>query len=217
MNIVCLKWGDKYPYQYVNNLYRSVVRRTEEDITFYCITDDGRRLDDEIVVVPFPKIELEGWWWKLTLFNPEFYPQIKGETLYLDLDVVLTASIQPYLDRERKADLLTIKNFGKDGDMNSSVLRWDRNELGWIWEKFLTTKHVGRPKRYYEYLGKVLQGDQNFLDMVVDREYFPERWTRSYKYSGECECIKKAPRIVVFHGKPDPHEVTCEWVKSSWG
>ena len=44
MNFVCIKWGDKYPVKYVNNLYKMVKKnysRNPTSYTFTCYTDDA--------------------------------------------------------------------------------------------------------------------------------------------------------------------------------
>jgi hypothetical protein len=45
-----VKWGTRYPPSYVNKLYASIKRNTSWDITFYCFTDDGAGLNENIKV-----------------------------------------------------------------------------------------------------------------------------------------------------------------------
>jgi hypothetical protein len=72
----------------------------------------------------------------------------------------------------------------------------------------------------YEADSKRLWGDQEF---ITERYGDPgKRITKitpsqvvSYKY--HCRTgLPKDAKVVVFHGKPDPHEVADEWVKQCW-
>src|SRR5260370_39977505 len=40
VNVVCLKWGVKYPADYVNRLHRMVKRSLERPHRFVCLDDD---------------------------------------------------------------------------------------------------------------------------------------------------------------------------------
>jgi hypothetical protein len=69
--------------------------------------------------------------------------------------------------------------------------------------------------------GGKLWGDQEFITLLRDTqqiqmEYFHPAHVVSYKY----HCRQGLPddaRVVCFHGKPDPHEISDEWVKRCWG
>ena len=50
-NVVCLKYGDKYPSHYVNKLYNMVRRHTTGDVGFYCVTENPVGLDSHIKVM----------------------------------------------------------------------------------------------------------------------------------------------------------------------
>lgn len=215
--VVCLKWGSKYPAEYVNKLYRSVIRNS--NVTeFHCITEDNSSIDKGVICHPLPQIDLEGWWFKPTLFNPNYYQDIQGEVLYLDLDIVITDNINKYFEIERNTDLLAMKDPWFN-EINSSVMRWNRSELMWVWEKFLRCTRPYRNKEVYVLDGYVFQGDQNFLNHIIDsKEYFPSGWTLGWKAHGKEAVIEKNPSIVIFNGKPDPHELVDEvkWISDAW-
>lgn len=216
---VCLKWGSKYSNHYVNRLYRGVYRNS--NITeFHCLTDDYRGIDENIICHPLPDVgmDLEGWWWKISMFNPNYYQQLQGEVLYLDLDMVITDDINPMIEVSRVKDIISIKDPWLDG-MNSSVMRWNRSEMGWVWDKFVQTQHVGRPRQYYEMDGKVFAGDQDYLNYVIqNKQFYPDHWVLGWKAHGKSAVIDRDPRIVMFNGKPDPHELVEEvgWIRKFW-
>lgn len=206
-NFVCVKYGDKYSAEYVNNLYLGIKKHFSLPFTLHCITDDPTGIYVEVKKHILPDEKLDGWWWKVSLFNPSFYPDLQGEVLYLDLDVVIVDSITPFISLVRNADLLTMKDPWHN-TMNSSVMRWNRSELGWVWERFKQTD-------YTKYAG-----DQNFLnEVVVNKSYFPDEWILGWKAHGKERVIEKQPKIVIFNGKPDPHELVKEvgWIAENWG
>ena len=55
MQVILVKWGTKYSATYVNGLRAAILRRTDADVRFICITDDGDGLDPAFDVRPFPE------------------------------------------------------------------------------------------------------------------------------------------------------------------
>jgi hypothetical protein len=156
LNILTVKWGDKYDSSYVNTLYHTIGEKS----TFYCYTDDPVGLDPDINVIDIDN-ELEGVWNKLSMFQKDF-GGIKGKIIYLDLDVFLQREINPLYDSYDAFTMVKCywkplselynseKYFIKtDMDINSSVMVWNQNENIHIWEHFMTD-----PERFmHKYLG----------------------------------------------------------------
>ena len=93
INIICVKWGDKYGPEYVNRLYRMVKKNLNHVFDFYCYTDDPTGLIPEVQVIPIPDDnDLEVWWNKLALFQAGMF---SGLCLYFDVDVVICAMCAP--------------------------------------------------------------------------------------------------------------------------
>ena len=55
VNIICLKWGTRYPARYTNILYASVKRHLHRPFRFVCFTDDASELDPGIDPQPLPE------------------------------------------------------------------------------------------------------------------------------------------------------------------
>ena len=47
-NVLCIKWGNKFPADYVNKLYRMVERHLSLPHRFVCLTDNTTGLNSEI-------------------------------------------------------------------------------------------------------------------------------------------------------------------------
>lgn len=48
VNILCLKYGKRYPAHYVNRLYAGVSRNLRRPFQFYCCTDDAEGIHSVI-------------------------------------------------------------------------------------------------------------------------------------------------------------------------
>jgi|TARA_Y100000758_G_scaffold107248_1_gene75011 hypothetical protein len=149
MNIVTVKWGDKYSVDDVNKLYYSCVATTHEnDIHFYCYTDDSIGLNPHINWLPLIDMDLDGVWNKLSLFKPGMLPE--GKWLYLDLDVIIQGRLDEiYMQNQftmvkcywkpievLRPDWVFEGRTIRDHDINSSVMLFHNDENHHIWEHF---------------------------------------------------------------------------------
>ena len=125
INVICVRWGNKYGPEYVDQLHRMVEKHLDVPYEFHCYEgqDDG----------------LEEWWPKLRLFEKG---RFKGKCLYFDLDTVIQNNITHLTEYE---DFHLIKAYWKGGykesadfnmDINSSCMVWDGDENAHIWEYF---------------------------------------------------------------------------------
>jgi len=70
---------------------------------FVCLTDDEGGLDSSIDALPLPDLALpdgmvaRGGWPKLGVFDPEL--GLEGRVLCLDVDLVVTGSLEPFFDQ----------------------------------------------------------------------------------------------------------------------
>ena len=140
LNVVCLKWGNKYPAEDVNKLYRMVSRYLSFPFDFYCITEDAEGLMPDIQLLPIHQPELAGWWHKLSIYRKDFYG-ITGTVLFLDLDIVITDSLDE-LFSYKPGQVCSVRDYGKCrwGNINSSVVRFEVGSLDYIWQGFLVNK-----------------------------------------------------------------------------
>ena len=188
-------WGDKYNKGYVYALKEAVARNLTVEHEFKCITVESL----PGITTRLPPVSYSGWWQKLGLF----YPRVAtGPSLYFDLDVVITGNLD-YLVPFTECEFAAPANWAQSGHggIQSSVMAWKGN-----W-------HVPHETFNYPVDSKRLWGDQEYL-----WELLGDDWTRipgvgSYKYHARPnQGIPDWMRVMVFHGKPDPHEVTEEWM-----
>jgi hypothetical protein len=129
VNVLCIKWGKKYGPEYVNKLHSMVRRHLHRPFRFVCLTDDGAGIDPAIEVKPIPMVgfdefdQRKPWtfghgWLKLTSFANPLY-DLQGRTLFLDLDIVILDSLDPFFDQQ--GEFIVIKEWDKkDGTGNTS-------------------------------------------------------------------------------------------------
>ena len=242
VNVLCIKWGNKYGPEYVNKLHSMVRRHLHRPFRFVCLTDDGAGIDPSIEVKPIPMIgfdefdQRKPWtfghgWLKLVSFAPQLY-DLQGTTLFLDLDIVILDSLEPFFDQA--GEFIVIKEWDKsDGTGNTSCYRYT------IGAHADALEHL--KKNYPASVGDV-RNEQEFITHYLSRRgklsYWPDSWCRSFKR----HCLQpglmgwfKPPqipegaRIIAFHGKPNPPDAIAgesgkwyrkvlptQWVADHW-
>lgn len=231
LNFACVFYGDKYikpptaPWSYVKNLYNMVERNLTVPHRFICFTDNTivhKRKEfkgTSIEFRPFKRHDFEGWFNKLQLFSPD--SQLEGDTLYMDLDVVIMKNIDDMATIGESKNFVGMNDFNPtSGLFNSSIMKFNNKYHSVIWNEYL--------KRRSEF--NKFHGDQEIITSLIknhkDTISFPDDWTQSYKWlnrKGEKYHISKMTyeqdpnaKVCVFHGSPNPHESSQEWVKELW-
>jgi lipopolysaccharide biosynthesis glycosyltransferase len=202
INIVTVKWGDKYDAAYVNKLYASIKRNTTLSFRFHCFTEDSSDLNPNVFAHDLPYTNLQSWWNKLYLFSNEILIP-KGEKIfYVDLDTLITDNIEDLL--QQPANKITVlRDFLNGiartaGEMGSGLMMWRHGEYEHIWTEF--TKN---PSAAVELVHP--HGDQHWIDHCVsDRFYWQELLpNRVVSFKVHCrEGLPKNAAIVCYHGRP---------------
>lgn len=222
VNILCLKWGTRYPAHYVNRLYNSVKRNLTIPFKFYCCTEDPTGVDENVQIIPFPADPvLPGRGWPDILvklmITADGFGGMSGPTLFLDLDIIITGNLDPFFTYHPGENCI-IHNwvsarkllFRKKPHVgNSSVFRFEAGKSDYIYQTFLREK-----ARAADF--KIFNTEQAFLTYAMKEcVWWPDEWVRSFKF--HCRpffplnylLTPKFPancRIMAFHGKPDPDE-----------
>jgi hypothetical protein len=168
------------------------------------------------------------WWYKMQLFNAE---QWQGNLLYLDLDVIVHRSMDWAPDADI-SNFWTIKDFRylqnpRYECMNSSLMWWNVPKFDWVYRRFIDQGPGNISTRY--------QGDQDFLHATIghnERRYYDNwrvqswRWqahdggfdftSRKTKAPGTGTKVSNDSSVLVFHGKPKPHEIKDPLVVTLW-
>jgi len=230
-NIVCIKEGVKYDHSYVNKLYYGVAKNLTLPFNFFCLTENAYKIDSNVKIIPLPEIpNIKGWWYKPYIFSNDI--PIKGVICYVDLDVVITNSLD-HLLTHRIDSFLICRDFNRVlrpnyDKFNSSVMKFPKGKYNFLWDKFVQSKEMYMKKFY---------GDQDYIfDLAKNiAEFFPDDWIRSWKWEIR-KSRKYAPgvrgqrklaqiedvippetcSIAVFHGDPNPHLCDDPYIKKTW-
>ena len=229
LQVVCLKHGIKYGPEYVNKLYRMVSRNLTVPHRFTCFTEDSGGLDSNIEVIHLPtNAKRVGWWWKPFLFKADHFPT--GDTiLYFDLDVVVVGDLTPIVDY-KPGKFIGWEDPGKifhsNSTLNSSVMRWNSGD----------GEEIHNVIEVNPAIVNKFPGDQDLIwHLCKDRiEFFPSDLICSYKWQvrtrGELirnkdgwnfatvrnPVINPLTSVLVFHGTPDPHQVSDQIIVDNW-
>lgn len=225
VNVVCLKWGTRYPAFYVNRLYAGVRRNMRRPFRFVCFTNEPEGLVDgvEVQPVPPPPEGLGDHKWptvytKLALFKGGC-GGLEGPTLFLDIDQIIVGDMDRFFDY-RPGEFCIIHNwiefrkriFRRRPDIgNSSCFRFEAGGMNRVWEAFRDNLGKAYDKRLFA-------TEQAFMTHAVglDRvNWWPGDWVVSFKRS----CHRTFPlnlflqpkppkgaSILCFHGDPSPVE-----------
>ncbi len=222
VNIVCMKWGTRYPASYVNILFRSVGRNLSRPFRFICITDDDTDLLDGIEIgdfLPDPGLVTSKWpnVFMKPMLTKDGYLDLEGPTLFLDLDLVVLDPIDCFFDyrpgknciihnwwERRKQILRKRPEIG-----NSSIFRFEAGRSNYIYETFMRGNERVETR-------SIFVTEQHFLTYAMkERYWWPEEWVRSFKFNVRppfplnlvmTPRQPKGAKFLVFHGQPDPHD-----------
>ncbi len=247
VNIVCMKWGTLYGAHYVNRLYASVWRNLNRPFRFVCFTDDTSGIVQQVEChrltdVQFSASEKDRRWLKLGVFKNRL-ADLQGCCLFLDLDVVVTGSLNEMFDyapgkfcishdwwmphKHLRARLLNSPKIG-----NTSVFRFEAGTL----EHVLTNFEKNSEQIISQY-----SLEQEYVTRAVeDRiQWWPDAWVRSFRR--HCRpafplnlvmkpSIPTGAKIIAFHGLPKlddaaggylsryPHKICrpSPWIDKHW-
>lgn len=242
VNVLCIKWGQKYGPDYVNKLHSMVKRHLHRPFRFVCLTDDAQGIDAAIETHPIPMIGFEEFdqrrpwtfghgWLKLTSFAPQLY-DLTGRTLFLDLDIVIVDALDPFF--EQTGDFVVIREWDKaDGTGNTSC---------YLYTIGAHADALDYLKNQYPQSVSAVRNEQEFITGYLAKQgklhYWPDAWCRSFKR----HCMQRGlmawfaepkipvgARLIAFHGKPNPpdaiignsgkwyrHVKPTRWVDEHW-
>jgi hypothetical protein len=211
VNVVCMKWGKLYGAHYVNVLKGMVERHLSLPHRFACFTDDATDIRQDVEVFPLPEVVVPAPynvspWRKLGIFS-EKLGDLKGKTLFLDLDVVIVDAIDAFFTHSRHFSIIENWTQMGRGIGNSSVYC------------FTIGDHTDVLEAYTQQSQHILEtyaNEQIFLSQKIETiAFWPAAWCQSFKRHctppGLMRYVKapilpKNCKIVVFHGLPNPPE-----------
>jgi len=175
VNIICMKWGNKFPVEYVNRLFGMVSRNLNIPFRFVCFTENSDGIRSDVEIQPLPELDLppgapERGWRKLTVLGNNF-GGLSGAALFLDLDVVIVGSLDDFFNYPGDFLIAHDKKNPNKTEGNSSVFRFNMGQFPEILRFF---------EQHPEQVKKEVRHEQAYLSREVHRlgklEYWPDEW-----------------------------------------
>ena len=214
--ITVLKPSETFTPEWVDKLYRMVARNITREFRFVCITNVPQSTFNEPVeVIPFK----HGWaskHAKLEMFRPDLH--LKGRSLYMDLDTVITGLLDDIIMYDGKFAALADYSSPLNKHYGTGFMLFEEGFGHSIYEAFLQTPDAVRNDMYRIGGGR---GDQLFVFHYtpVDPHRVQRVWpglTVSYReVRFRCNMTDNV-RVVIFHGKDKPGEGTLPCIKAHW-
>lgn len=216
-----MKWGTLYGSDYVNRLYSMVRKQTTGDLRFVCLTDNAAGIREEVERYPCPEVDIPpphnqlGWRKVSTYANSEKLFDLKGDWLFLDLDVVVTGLLDDFFTYEPNKKFIVMHNWTQPGKNigNTSVYRFRVGHNDYLLQNLLN-KHCDILKKY--------SNSQTYISRnIKDLTFWPDEWCVLFKV----QCVPPWPQrfwkepilpttahVVAFPGVPNPHQA----LKGEW-
>ena len=209
-----MKWGDKFPVDYVNRLYAMVYRNMDFKFRFVCFTENSIGIRPEVEIQELPELELpngspERGWRKLTVFKKNF-GGLSGPTLFLDLDIVIVGNLDVFFSHPGDFLMAHDKKNANKKEGNSSIFRFEIGKYPQILDYF---------EKNSEQVKNEVRHEQAYLSRELDKlgklKFWNDYWVPSFKYKCcpswikswvKAPSIPKGARVILFHGLPNPPE-----------
>ncbi|MEZ6041720.1 MAG: hypothetical protein R3C20_14530 [Planctomycetaceae bacterium] len=221
---LCMNWGDAYGADYVNRLYSMVSRHVSNPFRFVCYTDNREGIRDEVECFDCPEVDIPSpkrnrGWRKISLWAREL-PGLSGTVLFLDLDIVVTGSLDDFFLYKPESEFCVIHNWTQPDRRigNTSAYRFEVGSHPEILQRLLTSHQTVLAE---------FPNSQTYVSscLASSIQFWPETWCRSFKR----HCVPNkllrwwiAPhlpsdaRLVAFPGRPNPHEAAAGIWPAPW-
>jgi len=196
--IVCINWGTKYGAPYINRLYQMVKANITPPFRFVCFTDSRDGVSPEVDCFDLPEMpgfmpkNTIGQWPKSRLWAPVL-GDLQGPFLFIDLDVVITGSLDVFFDFGAPEDVVLARNAAKPMHKlgQTSIYRMPVGALESLQEKFAADPQAVADKYRFE---------QHFVTKNAPGgvKFWPRRWVRHFRI----ECIPRFPLNYFFDSRP---------------
>jgi len=224
INVMCVKWGEKYSAQFVNKLFNMVQKNIcGHPFTFYCYTENSKDINPSIKIIPM-QTDLTQYWPKLELFK-----LFRRDTnIFFDLDVIILQPMERLLSVKTRTVSILYSQW-KEGFLlphkkakpenkyptqyNSSIMKWQDNQGDEIYNYFQKNKDM----ILFKYRGI----DRYLYHEPVQIDLLPTGIAYSYwkgaKYGKDTTPEKLRPdyEVCILNNGPKQDEVDS-WIKDYW-
>jgi len=202
--------GDVYDYKYVNNLVTAIKLNLQAPHKIVLLTDDKRQITQEVDEMIRFHHDWPRWWGKIELFKTGLFGE--EQIFFFDLDTFIVGSLNEIV--KYRGEFCALKDFYRPHKLGSGMMSWHGTRMCRIYDEFVKHDRM--------YINNTPEGDQVIIDQFKPTiEYFPDVFPNeivSYKVHclrGDVAIMPPSAKVVCFHGKPRPHEITTNF-KQYW-
>lgn len=219
MNIVCIKWGDRYPAKYVNVLNSMLKRHAPQPFTFHCYTEDSTGIDEDVNIIPVTN-DLTRWWLKIDMLN-HFQ---SGDTILFDLDIVILNKLERLFSVKTRT-LSVLYAQWKEGYLrpaaterfptlyNSSIMKWNGQQGMEVYNYF--QKHKDMILFKYQGVDRYLFNEPVQVDLLPTSIAYSYWKGVRYLKDTTPEKLRKDYEVCIFNHEPKQHELGG-WIHEYW-
>jgi hypothetical protein len=220
LTVVTFWWGDKYPLDYVEKLYRGFERHLQQEHRFAVVTDKWVTWT-KFQAWPLRDPELtktKGCFARLRIFDPDWQHdrRIYDRLICVDLDTIVTGPLDHLFDRPEPLVLLHGGNSLNPCPFNGSIMMLRPGAHPEVWRDF-TLEAAGAVK-YFEF-----PDDQGWLWAKTPNAAVWHCGRRSGIYAFQKpgwprgNILPPNASLVVFPGWRDPSKFKAlPWIRQHW-
>jgi hypothetical protein len=212
--ITVLKKSKDFDEEYVYPLIRQLDRHLHLPYSFWCYASEDVNFSPEykkrIRVLPFMRSYPEPYYW----YKIELFGRFLGPSLFLDLDTVVTGSLEPLAKAIYSLgpeEFMMLRAFNDFRKWASGVMGWN-SPCPFLFNAYDATV----PKAFHleqDFLFVQLSSVRGWGLRAVD-EFVG---VKSYKNHVRSSRDISGASLICFHGKPRPKECLAEpWVAEAW-
>ena len=218
LTICTFLWGNKYDCDDVLKLRAGLQRHLKVEYRFLCLTDHKEMpADIEHYAIEDPELlNAKGCFARLRLFdiNWQKAKKITGKIISLDLDVVITGTLDRIFDRNESFVILCGANAVNPCPYNGSVFMFDSGTHCNLWTEFSLAKAQTIP--YYDF-----PDDQGwFWHVLPNAATWPcgsSFGIYAFQKPGWPGSLPADAKMVVFPGWRSPKQFRhLAWIKDNW-
>ncbi|CUH77290.1 hypothetical protein TRM7557_01300 [Tritonibacter multivorans] len=222
--VICINWGTRYGAAYINRLYGMVARNITPPFRFVCFTDVTEGVHEAVECKPLPDLRgahperTIGKWGKSRLWETGL-GGLEGPVLFIDLDVAIVSSLDPFFDFGDPDDVVLAHNAAKPFHRlgQTSLYRFPVGKLAPILEIYAADPQGVADKYRFE---------QHFVTKNAPGgiKFWPRAWVRHFRI----QCLPRFPmnyfvtpkrpggdaKVVIFAGSLNPTDaIAGRWHK----
>jgi len=191
IDVVCVRWSEKYDPMYVYKLKSMVGRNLTIPHKFKCVTPNPELFPE--IKCQEPVEDWPGWWQIVSLFGRD------KPFLFFGLDVVIADNIDCFV---KDKGVWGVQQWRRPGHLNSTVMFIQNAQH--VYKKF--DRKILDDPAYKQH------ADQQWIEENVEVNWYPDGWCRSRQYDG----LDAGGKVYAMHGYPKNHDILHSTVTENW-